>query len=317
MSLMPKRPRRRNWRRAMGRLEGAYAPNTLRSYRADFEIFEAWCAEAGKPPLPASPRTVAAFITDQQNHVGATTLRRRQAAIRKIHRLLRLPNPADGEDVMIAIRRAKRAKGRRPQQALGLTDALRNRLIEAAPNTLTGLRNIALISVGYDTLCRRAELSALRLEDTQALADGSRSILVRRAKNDPFADGRLGLLSPTTLAHVNRWLAAAGIGSGWIFRRVQADGTVGDAPLDPASINRILKTMAADAALDATQIARLSGHSMRVGAAQDMMTSGLGILAIMQAGGWKSLSVVSRYVEHVELSALAHLREKRGIGGGV
>jgi hypothetical protein len=36
------------------------------------------------------------------------------------------------------------------------------------------------------------------------MADGSRSILIRRAKNDPFADGRLGMLSPATLAHVNR-----------------------------------------------------------------------------------------------------------------
>ena len=311
-TLMPQPTRQRNWRRAIERLEGAYAPNTLRSYRVDFEIFEAWCISAGKRPLPASPRTVAAFIAHQQDSVGATTLRRRQAAIRKIHRLLRLPNPADDEDVVIAIRRAKRAKGSRPQQALGLTEAMRDRLIAAAPDTLAGLRNVALLSVGYDTLCRRAELCALRLEDTAAMADGSRSILIRRAKNDPFADGRLGLMSPQSVAHMERWIKAAGIEGGWIFRRVSSDGRVGDAPLDPASINRILKAMAHEASIDPAQIKRLSGHSMRVGAAQDMMAAGLGILPIMQAGGWKSLSVVSRYVEHAELTTLAYLRERRG-----
>ena len=184
---------------------------------------------------------------------------------------------------MIVIRRAKLTKGRRHQQALGLTDTLRNRLIEAAPDTLTGLRNITLISEGYVTLCRSAELCVLRLEDAEAMPDGSRSILIRRTKNDPVADGRFGMPSPAIIAHLNRWLTAAGIGSGWMCRRVQADGTVGDAPLDPASINRILKTMAADAAFDATQIARLSGHSMRVGAAKDMMTSGLCVLAITEA----------------------------------
>ena len=75
------------------------------------------CRKAG----PArTPRTVASFVTDQHNHAGATMLLPRQAAIRKIHQLLRLPTTAEGEDVTITIRRSKRAKGTRPQQeALG------------------------------------------------------------------------------------------------------------------------------------------------------------------------------------------------------
>jgi hypothetical protein len=52
-------------------LEGAYTPIILPSSGADFEMFEAWCADGGKPPLPA-PRTVAAFVAERQNHAGAT-----------------------------------------------------------------------------------------------------------------------------------------------------------------------------------------------------------------------------------------------------
>jgi hypothetical protein len=52
---------------------------------------------------------------------------------------------------------------------------------------------------GYDALCRRSELVALRVEDLSELESGAMSILVRRAKNDPFGDGRLGYLTPGTV----------------------------------------------------------------------------------------------------------------------
>ena len=48
----------------------------------------------------------------------------------------------------------------------------------------------------------------------------------------------------------------------------------------------------------------LSGHSMRIGAAQDMLVAGFDALAIMQAGGWKSTNVVLRYVENASTRKL-------------
>ena len=57
---------------------------------------------------------------------------------------------------------------------------------------------------------------------------------------------------------------------------------------------------------------QLSGHSMRVGAAQDMMASGIGILPVMQAGGWRSMNIVGRYVQEVSVlqNGIAQLFEK-------
>ena len=86
----------------------------------------------------------------QRRFVGAL------AGIRKVHRLMRLPNPAEDEEVLLAMRRALRTKPRRPKQAYGLTKKLRDKLIAACPNDLLGIRNRALIAVGYDTLCRRS-----------------------------------------------------------------------------------------------------------------------------------------------------------------
>jgi integrase len=206
------------------------------------------------------------------------------------------------------MRRALRTKPRRQKQALGLTRVLRDQLIAVCPDTLRGRRDRALIAVGYDTLCRRSELVSLRREDLSPLDNGAMSILVRRAKNDPFGDGRYGFLSQPTARLLMDWLDAAEIKQGSLFRRITGRW-VGPDALHPYSVNRILKEAAKRAGLARNVVADLSGHSMRVGAAQDLMADGLGILPIMQAGGWKSTNVIGRYVEHAEIGLLARLRK--------
>ncbi|MBI1867946.1 MAG: tyrosine-type recombinase/integrase [Methylocystis sp.] len=292
-----------DWRVALARLEGAYADNTLRAYRADMDVFDRWCRTVQRRALPAEPQTVAAFIAHEADRCAAATLKRRLAAIRKVHRLFRMENPVTDEEVVIAMRRARRAKRARPQQALGLISDLRDQLIAACPNSLAGKRDRAMIALGYDTLCRRAELVGLRVEDLTPSSHGATQILIRRSKNDPYGEGRLGYVSPDSLKLVRTWLTAAKIESGYIFRAVRGD-RAGKRALHPYSVNRILKQAARAAGLPAQAIEHLSGHSMRVGAAQDLIVSGLGVLPIMQAGGWKTMNVVGRYIEHANLGPL-------------
>lgn len=127
------------------------------------------------------------------------------------------------------------------------------------------------------------------------------SILVRRAKNDPFGDGRLGYLTQQTVKLLRAWFKASGVTDSWIFRRVQGY-KIGVSCLQPFTINRTIKDMADAAGVDHSIVNQLSGHSMRVGAAQDMMTSGIGLLPVMQAGGWRSMNIVGRYVQEASVS---------------
>ncbi len=243
-----------------GGSDAGYSPNTLRAYRADMNTFERWCEENKIQALPAAPETVAAFIAAQAPNNSAATLKRRLAAVRKIHRLLRLENPVTDEEVVIAMRRALRSKSARPQQALGLTWSLRDQLLAACPQTLAGSRDRALIALGYDTLCRRAELVGLRVEDITPGSKHSGQILVRRSKNDPYGAGRLAYVSEQALKFMRAWLNAAGIKSGCIFRAV-AGGKVGGQPRHPYSVNRILKRAAQAAKVPPQSVAHLSGHS--------------------------------------------------------
>ena len=151
---------------------------------------------------------------------------------------------------------------------------------------------------------------ALRAEDSQMNPDGSGLILVRKAKNDPFAEGRLAYLSSLTGALLNRWLTAAGISDGWIFRGVWGKA-ISAAPIQTRHVGRIVKQLATGARLEREKVEALSSHSMRVGAAQDMAAASIELALIMHAGGWTSPTIVMRYIEHLEAarSGMARMYE--------
>lgn len=283
--------------RVFARCEGAYADITLRGYRRDLETFASWCEERGETFMPSTPRIVAAFIDDQVRSYSYATIKRRVAAIQFVHRLADLPSPVSSSDVYLALRRAGRTKGRRPKQVRGLTADLLEQILNACPPTLSGLRDAALISVGYDTLCRSAELSWMQVEHVDL---ESQTVYIPRAKNDPFADGRTAGLSERSTDLVSRWLEKSRLKEGALFRGLHT-AKAGAGSLETSSIRRMVKVAAKRAGL-ADAAAELSGHSMRVGGAQDLMMSGHDTLMIMTAGGWKNVEVVARYVEKAAVS---------------
>jgi integrase/recombinase XerD len=292
----------------MARCEGAYSSITLRGYRSDLEQFIAWCDDLRVPWLPAHPKAVAAFVDHELREKAIATIRRRISAIQFAHQMADLMSPIGHSEVRLALRRAARSKNRRPKQALGLTADLLDRLVAGCPQNLAGMRDAALLSVGYDTLCRSSELTAVTVED---LAEEGQSIEVRRSKADHHGDGRLAYLSPATQLLLRAWMEASEIKTGALFRSLHTC-KVSAQPLDTSSVRRLIKRAAARAKVGPDIAAALSGHSMRVGAAQDMMVAGCDTLGIMQAGGWRTHAVLARYVENAAARRI-HVRRWRRI----
>ncbi len=199
-----------SWRQALLRLDGAYSDHTLRSYRSDFEVFASWCRKKRIVPIPCDPATVVTYVDAEGQRLKPSTIKRRLCAIRKIHLLCDVPDPTVGADVDLAVRRVRRSQPGRPKQALGITARVRDELLQVCSDDLIGLRDRVLVSVGFDTLCRRGELVALSVEDFTSTSDGRFTVLVRRAKNDPEGAGRTCRLSFATSALVREWLAAVG-----------------------------------------------------------------------------------------------------------
>lgn len=99
---------------------------------------------------------------------------------------------------------------------------------------------------------------------------------------------------------LNRWLEEAGLSVGPIFRQT-GDEVALDQTIKPSTVSEILKRRAAEAGLDAAIARRPSGHSMRVGAVQDMAAAGIKPVAIMHAGSGRSPEMVMRYIEHMDV----------------
>jgi site-specific recombinase XerD len=288
-----------DWRSEFHRLEGAYAPATMRSYRSDVEAFEVWCTRSGHVPFPAEVATVCAFLEDQGMQRAPSTVRRRLYAIRKVHRLLRLPDPTHDEEINLSLRRVRRSKAIRPRQAKGLTREFLDQFRDTQPDTVIGLRNRAMLSVGYELLTRRSELVALRSDDLEDRGDGTFRVLIRRSKADQYGAGRIAFTSRKTADLLRAWLEIRGPEIDWLFCPVYQGKPI-DRDLSTSTVKRLVKQAAARARLDDDEIAAFSSHSMRVGAAQDLLKRGFDTAAIMRAGGWKSVNILARYLEHAE-----------------
>ncbi|WP_425045273.1 tyrosine-type recombinase/integrase [Primorskyibacter sp. S87] len=289
-----------DWRQEFNRLQGAYSSSTMRGYYSDTEAFVTWCATEGLPtPFPASVETVCLFLEDQGKSLAPSTVRRRLYAIRKVHRLLRLPDPTYDEDINLAFRRVKRSKPIRPKQAKGLTKDYLDQFLKNEPDTPWGLRNRAMLSLGYELLTRRAELVALLAEDIEELGDGTLRVLIRRSKSDPFGAGRTAFTSQRTARFVRDWLDWRGDYIPWLFCPIY-QGKAVNRDLSTTTVKRLIKDAATRAGLDAAEVNAFSGHSLRVGAAQDLLKRGFDTAAIMRAGGWKSIGVLTRYLENAE-----------------
>ena len=276
---------------------GTRSDNTERAARADLAIYWAWCAERGVAALPASAEVVAEFIDAMAQVRAAATVRRYVSSITAAHRTLGLERTMKSEPVQRALKRMHRRKGRRQEQARGLTWPLRKRLLDAAGNALIDARNRALLAVGYDTLLRRGELVALQVSDIVEEVDGAATVLVRRSKTDPEGEGAMAYVARDSMTLVHEWLEQSGISQGRVFRSLSR-GVVGEG-LEAGQVSRIFKRMAREADLPAEVVERISGHSVRVGAAQDMVAEGIGMASILHAGRWKSTAMVHRYGERL------------------
>ena len=278
-------------------VEAGLAPNTERARRSDWNLFSAWCDEEGATALPASAETVAAFVEAMAKDRRPASVRRYVSSIGARHRTARAEDTTKGEPVRIALREMHREQGRRQHQAEGLTRALLERLLDAAGDALIDARNRALLSVAYDTLLRRSELVAIEVGDLMVEHDGAATVLVRRSKSDPEGEGAQAFVARDSVGLVGEWLARSRVRQGRLFRSLNR-GVLGER-LHAGEVPRVFKKMAREAGLPEDLVKAVSGHSTRVGCAQDMVAHNIGTDAILNAGRWKTPAMVNRYAERL------------------
>jgi integrase len=294
------------------RAQGAYPPNTRKAWRHDWALFASFCEARRLGPLPASAETVATFV----QFCGATakkpaSIRRYLSTIALAHRVAKYTNPCDDEAVKLEIKGLTNAVGARQRQARALGWEHIKRFLDTAGESLPAARERALICVAYDTMARRSELVAFELDDFTFFPDGTGRALIRRSKTDQIGEGNTAYLSRNTVSHLRRWLDVAQIAEGAVFRRVIGRGTATDIRggrgriaerLSVDAIAQAFKRVATWIKLPAGEVAQVSGHSIRVGATQDLLALNIDLGSVMQAGRWKTNRMPMRYGELVQVA---------------
>jgi site-specific recombinase XerD len=169
--------------------ENEKAASTRRAYRADFVAFEVWCRERGLCPLPADPRIVAWHIRAIASAgLSVSSIGRRLAGIAYAHKLAKEPNPTAAEEVKVILAGIRHTVGTAPRRKQAVTADRIRQMLDACPPTMLGIRDRALLALGFVGAFRRSELVALWVEDLTECPDGFR-VIIRRSKTDQTGEG--------------------------------------------------------------------------------------------------------------------------------
>ena len=278
----------------------AKAPSTLRAYASDWRHFVAWCAAHNLEALPASPETVALYLTSLARTHRPGTLTRRLTSITKAHQARGLVSAAAVSELAVGetLKGIRRTLGTAQKgKASLLTADLLQVLAHLSPD-LAGIRDRALLLVGYAGALRRSELAALELSDVAWVEEGA-VLTLRRSKTDQEGQGR-GVAIPRG-AHVQScpvralqaWIEAAGLREGALFRPVDRHGRLRAGHLHGDAVGEIVKRALGRAGF---AVERFGGHSLRAGFATQAAKNGATAFDIMRQTGHRSVQTVSRYV---------------------
>jgi integrase len=284
----------------------AHAPETLRAYAHDWAHFSAWCRAAGLTPVPASPQTVAAYLAALAPQYSRSALERRLAAIGHRHKLLGhdwLPGHPAIRSTLRGIFRSHPTTHRR---AAALTSAELKKMVAGCEENLAGIRDRALLLLGFAGALRRAELVAI---DYEHLSVGSAGLRLRipSSKTDVAGEGEeLGIPRAKRKEHcpvraLEVWLERSDTRFGPVFRKVNRWGSIEPTRLGADAVRRILLRRATAAGLTVPSTERLSPHGLRAGFVTEAFAAGARDEAIMQHTRHRDLKTMRGYLRRARL----------------
>jgi site-specific recombinase XerD len=288
--------------RAVGYAQAADAPNTRRAYASQWRLFDQWCRARGLSPLPAEPAALALFVTERADTGSSvSTINQGVAAVAQRHARAKLASPTESPEVRLVMQGIRKRLGTAKKRAAPVVpDALR-RMSQAVLDSPIGLRDRALMLVGFAGALRRHELVDLDARDVEFTEDGL-LVTLRRSKTDQEGAGAVVAVpygsdrATCPVRSLRAWLDASAITEGAIFRGYRGK-QMSAKRLDGRDVARILQKIArrADVSLDG-----LSGHSLR---------AGLGTTAAKQG---KRLEVIQKHMRHKRLEqTLEYVRQAR------
>lgn len=266
----------------------AASENTLKAYAKDWAQFTRWCRMRGAEPLPPSPPLIGLYIADLAAPTGKPPALSVASIERRLSGLMwgyaQRGAVLDRKDRHIAtVLAGIRRKHARPpvQKEAILPEDLRD-MLATLPHDLRGLRDRAILLIGFAGGLRRSEIVSLDhgKDDTPdsggwiQLLQGGILISLRGKTGWREVEIAPGSAQQTCPVHaLTQWLHFARIDFGPIFVAVSRDGRrANDNRLSDKHVARLIKQAVEEAGLrpelsKAERSALYSGHSLRAGLA--------------------------------------------------
>jgi integrase len=284
--------------RARDYAEAAQSDNTRRAYRVGWNDFSAYCNDNGFDALPASPQSIALYVTALAQRTKVATIRLYLAAIAERHRETGLGSPTAHDMVRRIVRGVARTNGSSQARKSAVTlDHLRAMLLEVRGDDLKAKRDRAIVLLGFAAALRRSELAALHVEDLRFEKRGL-IVTIRRSKTDQEAKGveiavpYVASRSLCAVRAVKAWLDASALTAGPLFRSFTLQRQVLETPIGGRDVANLVKKLTSKARLEGD----FSGHSLRAGFATSAAAAKASLDAIARTTRHKSLSVLMGYV---------------------
>jgi site-specific recombinase XerD len=277
-------------------IQAATSQNTRKAYRQDIQHFIAWGGL-----LPTTVSIIIRYLHDHADILNSRTLSRRLTALKHWHTYQEFPDPTEHPLVRKTLIGIQNTHGRPKEKAPAIT---MDQLVQMVSylntfNTLQGIRNSALLQIGFFGAFRRSELSAMQWEHINFVTEGV-EILIPRSKGDQVGEGQVcaipygdDTLCPVTA--LKTWQDHSNQASKFVFCAINKHDQLHSDGLSKDGIGYIIKTMAMQCHLP--QADKISGHSLRRGFATETSRKGASFVSIMRHGRWKHEKTVLGYIE--------------------
>ncbi|KQN55630.1 MULTISPECIES: tyrosine-type recombinase/integrase [unclassified Erwinia] len=296
----------------------AFSPNTWRQLMSVMRISLRWAEQNGRQFFPMSSTDLRDYLNWlQAGGRASSTVATHAALLATLHRNAGLVAPTTSPLVFRTIKKINRSavvSGERTGQAVPfkMTDLQIIDRCWAGSTQLQQVRNLAFLHLAYNTLLRVSELARLRVRDISRAADGRIILDVAWTKTIVQTGGLIKALSSASSRRLSEWLTRSGLAAepdAFIFCPVHRSNKVTIAterPLSLPALEAIFSQAwreagpATPAPANKGRYQGWSGHSARVGAAQDLAGKGYSVAQIMQEGTWKKPETLMRYIRNVD-----------------
>jgi len=290
-------------------LLAAHSPNTQRAYRNDVEHFMQWGGQ-----IPATAKKVVQYLAYYGNSLSVATLTRRVTAIHQAHQHSGFPSPTKAALVKETLQGIRRVHGSAQRRVLPLLHSELDAWV-GKQKGVRGLRDKALLLVGFAGAFRRSELVSIQVSQVRFVKQGM-VIHLPRSKTDatgvgrdvaiPFASNR----NRCAVRALRTWLTVAAIHQGMVFRRVNRYGQVLTQGLTDQSVALVVKRCVTELGLKPEEY---SGHSLRAGLVTSAALSGVDVWKIRKQTGHQSDAMLQRYIRESQLFKNHLLKQVRSL----